>query len=86
MISKLVQGQFFNKTNQVGVPKLALHRVAKTIIPLPSIEEQKAIVQKVNALMGLCDALEKEVKQSQEQAEQLMQSVLREVFETNNSL
>lgn len=35
--------------------------------------------------MGLCDALEKEVKQSQEQSEQLMQSVLREVFETNNA-
>lgn len=30
--------------------------------------------------MGLCDALEKEVKQSQEESEKLMQSVLREVF------
>lgn len=49
--------------------------------PLPPIEEQKAIVQKVNSLMGLCDALEQEVQQSQEQIEQLMQSCLREVFE-----
>ncbi|WP_417873936.1 restriction endonuclease subunit S, partial [Xanthomarina gelatinilytica] len=49
--------------------------------PLPPIEEQKAIVQKVNALMGLCDALEQQVQQSQEQSEQLMQSCLREVFE-----
>lgn len=54
--------------------------------PLPPLEEQKAIVTKVNALMGLCNALEKEVKQSQEQSEKLMQSVLREVFETNNAL
>ncbi|MBO3097854.1 restriction endonuclease subunit S [Gelidibacter pelagius] len=32
--------------------------------PFPPLEEQKAIVQKVNALMGLCDALEQEVQQS----------------------
>ena len=31
--------------------------------------------------MGLCDALEKEVKQSQEQFEKLILSMLREVFE-----
>lgn len=54
--------------------------------PLPPLEEQKAIVEKVNALKGLCDELENEVKQSQEQSEKLMQSVLREVFKTNNSL
>jgi restriction endonuclease S subunit len=49
--------------------------------PLPPLEEQKAIVQKVNTLMGLCDSLEQEVQQSQEQIAQLMQSCLREVFE-----
>jgi type I restriction enzyme S subunit len=50
-------------------------------ISLPPLEEQKAIVQKVNALMEWCDALEQEVQHSQEHSEQLMQSVLREVFE-----
>ena len=84
MLSKFVQGQFFNKTNQVGVPKLALHRVAKTLIPLPPLEEQKAIVSKVNALMGLCDRLEQEIAYSTTQVEQLMQSCLKEVFVTNN--
>ncbi|WP_339661717.1 restriction endonuclease subunit S [uncultured Polaribacter sp.] len=49
--------------------------------PLPPLEEQKAIVEEVNALMGLCDSLEQEVQQSQEQSEMLMQSCLREVFE-----
>jgi type I restriction enzyme S subunit len=50
-------------------------------ISIPPIEEQKAIVQKVNALMALCDSLEQEVQQSQEHSAQLMQSCLREVFE-----
>ena len=53
--------------------------------PLPPLEEQKAIVQKVNALMGLCDRLEQEVNLSQEHSEMLMQSCLREVFEGKES-
>lgn len=51
------------------------------IVCLPPLEEQKAIVQKVNTLMGLCDALEQQVQQSQEHSEKLMKSCLREVFE-----
>ena len=53
----------------------------KSVCSFTPIEEQKAIVQKVTALMGLCDALEQEVQQSHAHSEQLMQSVLREVFE-----
>jgi type I restriction enzyme S subunit len=41
----------------------------------------KVILEKVTALMGLCDSLEQEVKQSQEHSAQLMQRCLREVFE-----
>jgi type I restriction enzyme S subunit len=82
--TKFIQNQFINKTLQVGVPKLAMHRINKTLFPLASLEEQKAIVQKVNSLMVLCDKLEQEVKHSQEQIAQLMQSCLREVFEPNN--
>ena len=81
MISKFVQGQFFDKTNQVGVPKLALHRVAKTLFPLPPLKEQQAIVEKANSLLALCDELEQQVDNSQTQIEQLMQSCLKEVFE-----
>ncbi|MBJ2174716.1 restriction endonuclease subunit S [Aureibaculum sp. A20] len=54
--------------------------------PFPPLEEQKAIVEKVNALMGLCDVLEQEVQQSQAHSEQLMQSVLREVFEGEKTI
>ena len=53
-------------------------------ISLPPLKEQKVIVKKVNALMGLCDTLEQEVRQGQAYSEQLMQSVLKEVFEPNN--
>ena len=53
--------------------------------PLPPEEEQQAIVEKVNALMALCDNLEQEVDNSQTQIEQLMQSCLKEVFEQESN-
>ncbi len=67
--------------NATAQPVISGRKIYPIIVSLPPLEEQKVIVQKVNALMGLCDALEQEVQQSQEQSEQLMQSCLREVFE-----
>lgn len=68
-------------TNGGAQPMLS-NKILKTLLfPFPPIEEQKVIVHKVNALMGLCDRLEQEVQQSQKHSEQLMQSCLREVFE-----
>ena len=50
-------------------------------IPLPPMEEQIEILQKVNSLMALCDELEQQIDTSHKQIEQLMQSCLKEVFE-----
>ncbi|GGG52199.1 hypothetical protein GCM10010976_24190 [Bizionia arctica] len=65
-------------TNLASINKTQMR---STPIAFPPLEEQKAIVEKVNTLMGLCDGLEQEVQQSQEHSEMMMQSVLREVFE-----
>jgi type I restriction enzyme S subunit len=50
-------------------------------IPLPPLEEQNAIVEKVNALMDLCDKLEQEIETYQTNQEQWMQSCLREIIQ-----
>lgn len=47
---------------------------------LPPLAEQKRIVAKVDELMKLCDLLEKEIIESKENWEKLMESVLSEVF------
>jgi type I restriction enzyme S subunit len=79
------EGRQYSSKNTYGKGvsqgNLNLSLIRKFVVSLPPIEEQKAIVQKVNALMGLCDSLEQEVQESQEQIAQLMQSCLREVFE-----
>lgn len=61
-------------------PNLNLQKVKSTSIPLPPLEEQKRIVEKVKKLMATCDALELEVQNSKTETEKLMQSVLKEAF------
>lgn len=62
-------------------PNINTKFLSEMIFPLPPVEEQQAIVEKVNAMMSLCDELEEQIGKSEEQIEQLMQSCLREVFE-----
>jgi type I restriction enzyme S subunit len=55
-------------------------------IPLPPLEEQNAIVEKVDLLMTKCTGLENEIINSEKYANQLMQAVLKEAFETNTEV
>ncbi len=49
--------------------------------PLPPLAEQQAIVEKVETLLAKVSQLEQEVEQNRQYAEQLLQSVLREVMQ-----
>ena len=51
------------------------------ILPLPPMSEQKRIVAKVDELMSLCDQLEEQINESKDNADLLMQAVLKEAFE-----
>jgi restriction endonuclease S subunit len=50
-------------------------------ISVPPFEEQKAIVEKVESLMEKCRSLDEEISQSEQHAQMLMQTVLKEAFE-----
>ena len=64
-------------TGQPNVNGVALSNLK---VPLPPLAEQKRIVEKVDTLMALCDELEKQVKENQENSERLVESVLQESF------
>ena len=66
-------GLHTNKLNLTDMPKL--------IIPIPPLNEQKRIVEKIDQLMKLCDELKIKVKENQKNANLLMEAVLREAFE-----
>lgn len=79
--SEVILDQLFEtETGTANQGNIGSTSFKNIMFPLPPLEEQKATVSKVNALMALCDELEAQVQESKAQAEQLMQSVLREVF------
>ena len=60
-----------------GLPKNKMDRI---LVPLPTLAEQAAIVEKVEALMTTCRTLEAEIEHSRTHAVHLLQAVLREAF------
>ena len=63
-----------------GLYNLSTGKVANLPVPLPPLAEQVAIVERVEALMTTCQALEAEIEQARSHAAQLLQSVLKEAF------
>tara|TARA_R110002050_G_scaffold111518_3_gene225140 strand:+ start:676 stop:2505 length:1830 start_codon:yes stop_codon:yes gene_type:complete len=80
LASPFVYRQSQEQTHGIGNKDLGLTRMIYFAIPLPPLSEQKAIVEKVNTLMALCDQLEQEIQTSQNTRKDWMKSSLREVF------
>ena len=74
------QNQFHQKTNKVGVEKMALSRLESTKIPLPPLAEQHRIVAKVDELMALCDDLKQSLNEAQTTQMQLTDAVVENAF------
>jgi type I restriction enzyme S subunit len=50
------------------------------LVPIPSFEEQKRIIAKVDQLMALCDELEAGLVQAQTEGGKLMEAVVHHVL------
>lgn len=55
--------------------------IGEISIPIPPINEQKRIVEKVESLLRICDDQEKNIIEAKENTSKLNQSILREMFE-----
>jgi len=77
------QDYYESKASGTGVRNLNINRVSEMPITLPPLAEQKRIVEKVDKLIAYCDELEKQVKKNQENAEKLMEAILKESFEND---
>jgi type I restriction enzyme S subunit len=68
---------------QKSMPKINQGVVSSSLIPLPPLAEQKAIVAKVESLLARCEELSQQNIATQSHAAQLMQAVLKEAFQYN---
>jgi type I restriction enzyme, S subunit len=76
-----VQNEIDDKsTGSTKQTELNLSVVKNYPLPLPPLNEQKRIVEKVEQLMALCDQLESSIKKVNEQKEILLHSILYQVF------
>ncbi len=60
-------------------PNISKVKIRNTIVPLPPLNEQHRIVQKIDALMALCDSLLTRIDGKNEKSEQLVNAVLARV-------
>jgi len=58
-----------------------LNILNSVIIPLPPLNEQKCIVEKVDSLMQLFDELKNKIQKSKEYTNRLMESILKQSIE-----
>ena len=84
MLSPFYQSYLLGNATGVTAKGIKAARLRELAIPVPSSEEQQAIVIKVEKLLALCDQLETQITQNQVHAEQLMQAVLKEAFSHNS--
>lgn len=80
LLSETWRQQIFWFQKWWAQPNLSMAQIRQVIFPLPPLEEQKEIVKKVDELMSYCDLLEKQSLETKENSENLMKSVLSEVF------
>ncbi len=80
--SKHSQLQFLDKTKKVTAqPKLALTRIATTLIPLPPLPEQKRIVAEIEKQLAKTKQLKEHIIANQQATEQLLKALLHQAFE-----
>lgn len=81
MLSPVIQKMIFASTTGAGREGLPKYNLEQFVCPIPPVEEQNRIVEKVNELMKMCSELEKEITHSKLEADYLLNAILRETFQ-----
>ncbi|MET3407116.1 type I restriction enzyme S subunit [Priestia aryabhattai] len=64
----------------IGQASINQNQIRNILVPIPPLNEQKRIIQKIDQLMALCDKLERNIEQSKQESEKLMIAVLQEAL------
>lgn len=77
---------FINKyDNGTAQPNLAATDLARFLVPLPPLDEQSRIVNKITELMSLCDQLEQHSLTSLDAHQQLVETLLTTLTDSQNA-
>ena len=83
--SELFQGLVRERINQNAQPNIGKDNIEKILMPIPPLEEQKAIVEVVNTLFAEVEQLEPLTKERIELKESFVFSALNKLIEAENT-
>ncbi|CAI0855925.1 restriction endonuclease subunit S [Serratia fonticola] len=83
--SKFMQSSFKGDTRTLAQPTLNVGLIKTSITPIPPFTEQHRIVAKVNELMSLCDQLEQRSLTSLDAHQQLVETLLTTLTDSQNA-
>ncbi|MDY1591471.1 MAG: restriction endonuclease subunit S [Methanofastidiosum sp.] len=69
------------KSIGIAIPNVNASKLKQINVPIPSLEEQKIIVEHIEQLFSLADYIEETVDSKLEQSKTLRQSILKKAFE-----
>ncbi len=69
----------FSSATGTTIKNVSLKTMRELPIPLPPLNEQERIVERVNQLFKLCDTLEKNIEQSSQKQSQILNAVLAQL-------
>lgn len=81
LISPFGKGQVFRFNNGSAQPNLSANSVQLYAFPLPPLEEQNRIVNKVDELMALCDTLKANISEAQDTQVLLANAIVEQAIQ-----
>ena len=78
--SQICISYMFSKQVDNARANLSMSNISKFIIPLPSLNEQKRIVNKVSELFSICDSLKEKIIKSQEIKNKLSKTIVEKAL------
>ena len=78
--SPQVEEKFQERQTVAAQPKLALHRIASTEIPMPPLAEQRRIVAELDALQAEVDALKRLQAETAAELDAVLPAILDRAF------
>lgn len=86
IISNYFQKEIIKAQTGAGREGLPKNKMDEILIPLPPLDEQQVIINKVETLMKSYEALEKEILGNKKLSNNLLQAVLKEAFEVKEEV
>ncbi len=71
-----LKGYFISQGAGAAQPNISRVKIINSIVPLPPLNEQQRIVEKINQLMALCDELEQQIENSSSKQTQLLNAIM----------